>query len=141
MYIKKCTIQKAIKELNVIYLSFSSKPNKLKERKEKININVKNKKKENLNLIPVNFKENIKYIREYLIYKRHISEKLVNYLIHNNYIGSDKRKNCVFYNENHTYAFLRSTISNFKQHTGTADFIIYKNDINPLSRHSLVLSC
>lgn len=84
------------------------------------------------NDLPIIKTDNIKYVIEYLNDKRKISMKTINYLINKNYLSSDNNRNCVFYNEDKTYAFLRSTYSNFKKHAGQSNFIILKNDKNPL---------
>jgi hypothetical protein len=141
MYIKNTTYIETIKILNKIILSFnfSSSP------KNYLNIKYNNRPKENnknkyidfLNIsknnnLPIINNSNINYIINYLHLNRKISLKLINYLINKNYLSSDNNKNCVFYNNDMSYAFLRSTYSKFKKHTGIPDFISYKNDVNPL---------
>lgn len=51
--------------------------------------------------------------------------KIVNDAIINGKISADDKRNCIFYNEDKTYAFLRST--------GISNFIVYRyNNDNPL---------
>lgn len=137
MYIKNATYLETIKKLDILYSSFSS----CIKNNEIIKINFNNSPKEKKinknfikkdNCLPIINTNNINLIIEYLNKKRYISLKLINYLISRNYLSSDINKNCIFYNEDRTYAFLRGINSNFKKHAGVPDFIIYKNSENPL---------
>lgn len=138
IYIKKVDLNMTIKRLADIYLLIQKNKeknigNKIIMPTQKINkINNKNLMVSRTNDLPIIKTDNIKYVIEYLHDKRNISMKTIKYLINKNYLSSDNNRNCVFYNEDKTYAFLRSTYSNFKKHTGQSNFIILKNDKNPL---------
>lgn len=136
MYILNKKFDESIKELNILFSFSSRNKNKtvdLKTQKIDKNNNLLLKEKK-VNSIPNENKQNIRYVKDYLINKRYISKHIVDDAILNSKISADDKRNCIFYNEDKTYAFLRSTgIKKFTKSTGISNFIIYRyhND-NPL---------
>jgi hypothetical protein len=140
MYLTSSNYLETIKQLNNYFICSSSSPkkdkllnyNKIKKCLENDGLKEKENKNIDCKKIPLENKNNIKYIKDYLVNERFISYNYVKYLINKEYISADNNKNCIFYNEDKTYAFLRNIKSNFKQHAGESNFIVYKNDISPL---------
>lgn len=81
--------------------------------------------------LPKPIPKNLSNIKKYLIEKRKIKEEIVNELIDKNLIYADSRNNCVFLNEEKTFAFSRGTYgekNDFKMCNGEMDFIKYDFD-------------
>lgn len=127
MYLMNKSFKESIEDLDNI----KEKLYYLQDKKIKYELNNKVKKKlknhENNNPIPEKCEHNIKFVKDYLINTRYINEDIINNLLKNNLLSSDSRRNCIFYNENRTYAFIRSTNNKrFVKSTGIPNFIIYK---------------
>jgi hypothetical protein len=118
----------SLKEIKKNYYLFSF-PNGIKNS-EKIILDDKkqNKKKSSSkkNLIPNENKNNINIVKNYLINKRKLDKKYIEKLIKKEKLSADDYGNCIFYNEEKTFALLRGTKDKkFVKNTGVNDFIIY----------------
>lgn len=88
----------------------NKKENKIFINLEKTNNNKgKNKDKHIYKDIPLFDKKNIDNVRNYLVNKRKIDKNIINNLINNNLIYSDKYSNCIFLDEKRSYAYIRGT--------------------------------
>lgn len=130
MYLMKKTFKESIKDLDIIKEELYN----LQDKKIKYDLNnnkVKKVKHENNNPIPEKCEYNIKFVKDYLINIRYINEDIINNLLKNNLLSSDNRRNCIFYNNDRTYGFIRSTNNKrFVKSTGVPNFIIYKTFSN-----------
>lgn len=70
---------------------------------------------------------NFERVKDYLTVERKISPKIVDHLVKNNLLYADRKNNCVFTNEQRTFAFLRGTVKGkkFVANKGKLDFIKY----------------
>ena len=76
--------------------------------------------------MPKAVSKNIDKITDYLINKRKISKKLIDELISKNMLFADRNNNCVFTNEDKTFAFQRGTTDKkYVSCRGKMDFIKY----------------
>src|SRR3984893_5624670 len=148
MYITNKDFKSSIKDLSKFFISFSScrKNNKLlnynnikkclKRENNENNLILENNNnsllKDNKNIIPEEKKENIVFVKEYLTKVRCINDKIIDKLIKDGNISADEKKNCIFYNLDKSYAFLRGIFGDYKHNAGIPNFIIYKITDNPL---------
>jgi hypothetical protein len=92
-----------------------------------------NKKSKSKNSLVIEKKENIHAVKKYLIGKRNIDEYIINKFINTGSISADINNNCIFYNNDKTYAHLRGTNNvRFFSSIGKSDFIEFKSSNNPL---------
>jgi hypothetical protein len=132
MYIYKIDMHKAVKFIknnkNKYVFSFFSFGNNNKifsNEFKKYNI-----KKQNPLELPEIVEKNIEKVKEYLICKRYINRNIVNSLIKEKRIYSDKYSNCIFTNESYTFCSIRGTSTNkYVSCRGVPDYIIYKRNI------------
>ena len=76
--------------------------------------------------IPVENNDKIDSIRNYLVYKRCINKDIIDHCIDNKLIYSDDKCNCIFTNEDRTFALAKGIRDiKFNQCSGIPDFIRY----------------
>lgn len=78
--------------------------------------------------MPPSKPKNIDRVINYLVETRKLDKSLVENLINQNLIYADKNNNCIFTNENSTFAFVRGTVPDkrFVGTRGNLDFIKYQ---------------
>lgn len=141
-YITNKTMKDSINDLKKIYVTlkndiklFDSLQNNgnTKEKHEKINNNP----------VPKKYEKNINNVKNYLINYRKLDKNIINNLIKKKLISADIYNNCIFYNDDKTTAFLRSSNPNirFFKATGIMDFIVYTFGNGPLYIFESPIDC
>lgn len=83
--------------------------------------------------IPIKIDKNINNIVSYLTEKRQINQELVKELVDKNLLYADKINNCVFLNEEKSFAYVRGTheTKKFVANKGKMNFLKYSNIEKP----------
>ena len=104
----------------------------VKEQKSSISI-IDNAVKKQVLELPIEQPLNSKNIVNYLTETRAIEPKLVQELLDSKRLYADKLNNCVFTNENNTFAYVRGTHKEkrFVANKGEMSFLKYENTQNP----------
>lgn len=145
-HITKKNIIEVIKELKKIWIDLKNKnvyydfENNGIGKKNKINFNnIVNKN----STVPKLYLQNIDNVKKYLINYRKLDKNIIEDMINNGMIGSDKYNNCVFYKKNKKTAFLRSSNPSirFFKATGIMDFIVYNFGDGPLYIFESPIDC
>lgn len=140
-YITKKNIKDVLKNLRKIW--FDMKYNKI-DNFAKNKINKKDKKiNSKNNTLPEEFIGNINIVKNYLIDYRKLDKYIIEDMIKNNLISSDKYKNCIFFNKNKTTAYLRGTNPKlrFFKASGEIDFIVYNFGNGPVYLFESPIDC